>query len=537
MSFLSKIRLYWYTSRHLKKSQILYRLWRKLGGLTPIHNPKHRITIANKPSINAIPALSQLDFDPIFLSRFNVDEIMNNQIELLHHSENVNWNESWHVSGVTPLWEFNLHYFEYLLPLAKSYIDTGNDCYLIKAKSIINSWIQCNPIRDKGAGWDPYVISLRTINWLAFYSELNTVLENDSDFVHAFNTSLKEQYEYLYNHMEKDLLGNHYLENLKAGIILACYFQDNDSINEILNELKSQVSIQILPDGMHYELSPMYHKIVLEDMVRIASTLRANNLDYHWMIPVLQKMGNCLYSMEKDANRTPLFNDSGDNVSKSKKSLLESLSLLFNIIPVYKESFPYAGYYIFEKMLDGHICKIIFDAGNPGPEYALGHAHCDALSFEVFFDGVPILVNCGTYAYQDEKRLWYKSDKSHSTVSIKGYDQNECWSSFRVARYGKVAFCKRDDNTIQAAFVNYKGVMIIRKITIIDKSIVIEDECEKGKTIESKFYFTLPIKGAEENSLYAPSFGMLQRSFCFSKKGEKGVSTVIKFEDEGIDVQ
>lgn len=38
--------------------------------------------------------------------------------------------------------------------------------------------------------------------------------------------------------------------------------------------LKTQVNEQVLDDGMHFELSPMYQKIVLEDLMRAAIVLQ-----------------------------------------------------------------------------------------------------------------------------------------------------------------------------------------------------------------------------------------------------------------------
>ena len=44
-------------------------------------------------------------------------------------------------------------------------------------------------------------------------------------------------------------------------------------------------------------------------------------------------------------------------------------------------------------------------------------------------------MNCGTFAYQDAKRLEFKKTHSHSTVMVNGEEQHECWAPFRVARY------------------------------------------------------------------------------------------------------
>ena len=58
----------------------------------------------NKVDINRIPALPELDFDPVFLARFDVDALLDDRVELLHHEERIDWSESWHAELSSPLW-------------------------------------------------------------------------------------------------------------------------------------------------------------------------------------------------------------------------------------------------------------------------------------------------------------------------------------------------------------------------------------------------------------------------------------------------
>ena len=67
----------------------------------------------------------------------------------------MDWCESWHAELSTPLWRFNLHYHEYLLPLAKAFLDEGDKRYLDKAKAIVDSWIDACPRERGDVAWDP----------------------------------------------------------------------------------------------------------------------------------------------------------------------------------------------------------------------------------------------------------------------------------------------------------------------------------------------------------------------------------------------
>ncbi len=91
MSLLSKGKLYLRTVSHLKPSQVVYRLWRRLGGTTPLRRG-HRVK--GDPScadIGRIPLLQELDFDTVFLKRFSPDDIVRGRIELLNCGVSIDW--------------------------------------------------------------------------------------------------------------------------------------------------------------------------------------------------------------------------------------------------------------------------------------------------------------------------------------------------------------------------------------------------------------------------------------------------------------
>lgn len=538
MEALSKAKLYLDTVKHLKPSQVFYRVWRKAGGKTCLKAGYTPAPDVSRMDIGRVPTLPELDFDPAFLARFDINAILDDRVELLHHEERVDWESCWHEELSTPLWRFNLHYFEYLLPLAKAYLDTDEGIFLNKAKSIVLAWIGSCPESKGGIAWDSYVISMRIVNWLAFYSEVADALERDEGFVSRLNESLAEQYVHLSQHLEKDLLANHYLENLKALVILSCYFDDEKTLEIALGKLYGQVDEQILPDGMHFELSPMYHKIVLEDLMRVSVALDASGhggLELHDDLR-LRDMCDCLYSLERNTNRTPLFNDSGDNVAKSRDALLGCARSRFDIEPEFRPSFPDAGYYVLERETDTGFVKVVFDAGNPGPEYAMGHAHCDALSFECYIGGEPWIVNCGTYAYQGKQRLEYKHTLSHSTVCPEGEEQHECWAPFRVARYS-VATAETADSTSACGVLAQWGEKprLFREITVGENAVRVVDRSEPPLVIKNVFIFSYGVPNIEGPRIavdYAPEFGALRSATKVLNESDGSLETVLRFPTE-----
>lgn len=522
---MSKLQLYIDTARHLRPSQVAWRIWRRLGGETPLRRGHRVAPGAACPKVACALAMPELDFDPAFLGRFEVAEILSGKMTLLHKSHELDWSaESWRCEGEMPLWRFNLHYMEYLLPLARA----GE---LDAAKMLVRSWIDGNPRGCDGTGWDPYTISMRVVNWLAFLGEAADDLADDSAFRSAMDASLVEQYVHLSRHLEHDLLANHYLEDLKALVILACYFGDGATLDLALSELEAQVAEQVLSDGAHFELSPMYQKIVFEDLLRVCVCLRECGRRSGAIESVLKPMCDFVYSMERGANRTPLFNDSGDNVAKSAASLLACAKERFGVEPEYRASFPDAGYRLLVGDCGGRRIKVVLDAGTPGPACACGHAHCDMLSMEVFVDGEPWVVNSGTYAYQDSSRLDWKRTAAHSTVQVEGVEQSECWAPFRMARMAEPLGLEESDGRVVARVRDCAGNVLRRSVELASEGLRVVDEGPDGKPLVQRWHF--PVAPAVEGAVavreaaYAPEFGERRPSACVEISGRGRVSALL----------
>ena len=111
-----------------------------------------------------------------------------------------------------------------------------------------------------------------------------------------------------------------------------------------------------------------------------AVALKDKGLDDCEVNAYLQPMLDAAWSLEEGLDRIPLFNDAGNNVAKSLQALVSACKEHFDITPEYKSRFIDSGFYIFKQ----NDWKLIVDAGQPGPAYIPGHAHCDAMSFELF---------------------------------------------------------------------------------------------------------------------------------------------------------
>lgn len=424
MSYFIKIGTVFNTIKYLRPIQVAYQIKGRLHNHDRFSNYQSDKKEVNDVKVRNIQLLiPELDCDSDYLSRFDIKEILNGKVTLLHHT--FTFNDKWYDDTASHLENFNLQYFEYAIPLAVEYqrtLDEQNKAFL---RNLYNNWqknCSCGNSVNNNDAQHPYTISLRITNLLIS----GLTLKDDSII-----KSLYPQYRYLIRHQEKALLGNHYFENLEAIVLCGIVFEEDAIYDKYIKEFIHELDIQVLPDGVHYELSLMYHKIVFEGICRVAYALKqVGKPEYKTLLPTIQRMTTALASIEKGMGKTPLFNDSGDGVAKDGKTLLKAAKKLFCIEPEYKAVFPDSGYY---KLYGGN-AALLFDAGQIGPDYMPGHGQCDCLSFELSVNCTPLFVNSGTYQYQGKMRRYFRSTRAHNTAMVDNREQSECWGEHRVAR-------------------------------------------------------------------------------------------------------
>ncbi len=523
VSDMLKIKTYWNTIKYLKSTQITAQVSKRFK------------SIIAKPVIKQIPEcrklslfIPSLDLNESYIARFSPALILQGKVMLLHHAYDISFNMD-SKKSMSPLCWYNMLYFEYAVSLAASYSKTGKKDYPDAFKKIFNDYLRAD------LPYAPYVISLQIPNLLIAIELFGDSL--DRGFVNTINNEIYRQYCYLQKHCEAYLLGNHYFENLKALIIASFYFQDDKSCSRYAKMLEKQATEQILPDGMHFELSPMYHKIILEDLLRLNRLKGCQFLE--WVPIAISKMANALYILEHDLSRIPLFNDAGDNVSKSYESLVKAvLDETGTDLHTEGNTLPDAGYY----RLDRDGLSVIVDCGKIGPDYIPGHGQCDCLSFELFYKGVPLIVNSGTYQYQGDKRKYFRSTAAHNTIVMDNCEQSQCWGEHRVAnRIGNLS-ANCDGKIFRGTYTSAYQKIHNRSVSMKSGEVLVLDNTENAKEVKSyiripdsfsisdEFYITdrqgksvcsiepVNCKGKkcqEDNmTMYAPEFGKLERCTC-----------------------
>jgi uncharacterized heparinase superfamily protein len=211
-----------------------------------------------------------------------------------------------------------------------------------------------------------------------------------------------------------------------------------------LSILAKELDAQILADGGHFELSPMYHAIVMEDVLDLINLSRA----FSGTVPVahvaqwrrtVEAMRRWMVAMIHPDGEIAFFNDAAFGIAPQRSSLedyAERLDFprLGEVIDAMTR-LDASGYARIAK--DG--ATTFLDIAPIGPDHLPGHAHADTLSFEFSLQNKRIVVNCGTSCYgTGRQRQAERATTAHSTVEVDGKNSSEVWAGFRVGRRARV---------------------------------------------------------------------------------------------------
>lgn len=385
------------TVKHLKPTQVYHQIRYRLV--------KAQYVPLSAPSVD-VPTLKTAPIPKFKCSKGDKFTFLNLEHEFA----------GWNFTENGMLWAYNQNYFDWI---NQENYPKEDGC----------KWIDkfIKELPDNKVGLDPYPIALRSINWVKFfcrYPDAATKPRLDS---------LYSQIKLLEKKLEFHLLGNHLLEDAYALYICACYYGDEKLLKKASKLLKGQLEEQILPDGAHYEQSPMYHCILLDrllDVINIAKNdVRCQKEDVKCFSEYAERMLGHLESVKWGVGDFPLLNDSANGIAPTTSQLFyyaKGLGLKWKKIPMNE-----CGY---RKMLAGNM-EAIVDVGNITATYQPGHTHADTFNYELRIDGKPFVVDTGISTYnKTERRQLERSTVAHNCVSPEEKNSSEVWGGFRVGR-------------------------------------------------------------------------------------------------------
>ncbi len=434
---------YWHTLSPLRAEQLVGQVWTRMRPLRRWVSWLQQFPPSPYPGCRAPSVTPWLEPPNEEGTR---EAILAGRWCFLHDSKTIGFPPDWSASDASKLWQYNLHYFEWLWALSWD-----------EAAAVVEDWIAFAQASPESTAMEPYPTSLRLMNWCGYFFHRHLDKLSDAPrFCAMLWQSLHTQAEALCARLEYHLLGNHLFENAAALALLGSRFLGEDAARWRglgFSLLQRELPEQILPDGMHFERSPMYHLRMTAVVMLLAEhgddAIRSLAARY------LPSMQDALRVLCHPDGQIALFNDSAFGIYHEPSVLLVSdtsthtqkptpslaISDAASALLASDAATPCttdkvwaledAGYYGAQTSAGSYV---ICDAGLIGPDYLPGHAHGDTFSFELSLRHQRIIVDSGVYDYRENPmRRYMRSTRAHNTVEIEGVDQSAFWGAFRVA--------------------------------------------------------------------------------------------------------
>jgi len=408
---ISKIQRYYHTLRYLRPVQIWGRLWRMLP--------------APAPNLAPAPSLRARCGRWVAGAQRRQSLLGPGRCRFLNVERDILGSAAWNDPACVKLCLYNLHYFDDLNAEGTERRESWH-------QGLLARWVRENP-PGRGNGWEPYPCSLRICNWIK-WALAGHRLEP------AGEHSLAVQARWLSRHVEWHLLGNHLFANAKALVFAGSYFSGPEAawwLRRGVSILRQQLPEQLLADGGHFERSPMYHAITLEDVLDLVNLGGVYCLGFDAaLLPAVDAMRRWLACMIHPDGEIALFNDAAMGIAPLPAGL-EEYALRLGLPALV--SGPDDGLTHLQDSgyirLQGENFVALLDVGPVGPDYLPGHAHADTLACELSLFGQRVLVDTGTSVYGiGPERQRQRGTAAHNTVIVDGQDSSEVWGGFRVAR-------------------------------------------------------------------------------------------------------
>ena len=383
---------------------------------------------------------------------------------------------------------------QHLPTLGMAYAATGDSKYAAVAVAHIDDWIVANA-PGYGVNWACTMdVAIRAVNWLWAYHLVADAPQITDEFIARLLSSLLYHGRHIAQNIERyehGITTNHtladYVGLLYLGLLLPEFSEASQWTRAGYDGVLGCMRAQVATDGVHYENSLAYHRLVLEmfagcyvlarhnghsfpdDYGRslermfefVQQYLRPDGLaplvgdsddgrlqvlsDYFDWNPqdhrYLLTIGAALFDRDDFAAGASRDGAQGDAVWLVGQQALERSPTPSAAPRLASHAFPESGRFVMRHR--GHHALICTDeAGTAGKG---NHKHNDILSLELSVSGTAILIDPGSFVYTSNPPLrdCFRSTGAHNTIVVDGIEQNEFKGVFgmrtdarvRVARW------------------------------------------------------------------------------------------------------
>lgn len=482
------------------------------------------------------------------------------------------------IGDIRTNWELNRHY--QFSALAKSYYCTKDAEYLKELKNLFYDWNDRNLFLH-GVEWASAMeLAIRVNSWLYTYAFLFKA-GIDDDLLTQLEHGIFIMTDYIMKHRARySSANNHLIVEMYAVALIGIVADYAPWRDEALKILTEEIHKQNHKDGVNKEMSLHYQCFVMEAYGLLWLVLSKNNMKIpeswrsyisamtEFVADSTDDFGTTIEFGDRDEGRILDLDGKKENYYQYVLNLMGCLldhrytdsvwhETLEWVIPEPKKGGK-------ERYIPGLVCSrkeggytflrskdrrvlIGIDHAELGYGSIAAHGHADALSFQVYMDGLPILIDSGTFNYHVTKadRDYFRSTAAHNTVIIDGKNQSEIKGPFLWGRKARARLLaveqENDEIKIRMEQDGYEPVKHFRTIVFDgEREIRIIDRLNIAADAEAVFILAPDIRAEETEDtvlLYRGTDRIatmrcgdrrIEQRFCSSRYGVKHLTKSIE---------
>jgi Heparinase II/III-like protein/Heparinase II/III N-terminus len=392
---------------------------------------------------------------------------------------------------------------QHLPVLGQAYLLTDDDRFAREVVDQILDFHEANPV-GLGIHWTCSMdVAIRAVNWAIALQMTGGCDHIDEPLWSAAYAALHAQGRFLRENLENhyEVTSNHYLSNIVGLFFLATVLAPLADAREWERfariELEREITAQVLDDGMDYESSVPYHRLVTElflGAARLAEWRGAPLSEQYrerlrrmlaFLEGVLRPDGLLPQVGDADDGRLHILSGYARTTPQDPRHLFGPAGCYFHnrdwlalAGPTGAWEAAWWGYPTPDPLPSppkfARFDRLYADAGlavvREEQTYLLitnsivgtkgfgNHKHNDQLSFEYHARGVPLVVDPGSYVYTSdpEARNLFRSTAYHNTLQIDDAEQNEVRPEWLFRMFETARAEHLEQTTTDTAFV-YRG--------------------------------------------------------------------------------